>query len=257
MAWGQWRGAVRGGVRTEGSLEPFRGSFGSGICFEGGHCFWLFRFGETPTPFGAYDGIWSITPAGERVLYADPVEVVRVASTYHEFDRVVGASIRWSRMDRDVVELHVDGQDGVAIDLCVRLGASVGSRLLNGLIALAPRSFLRTPVGAALSNLGLARVVDANGLKAVGRTDRAEPYRFEADWFRGVETAWATVDGEDLGEPSTPERPVAFGDVRTPNEPFVAAGDLFLRPPAGAAAPPTTRTPESAEVARSPSPRSR
>lgn len=221
------------GAPNERPLRPFRGSFGSGICFASGHSFWLFRFGATPTRFGAYDGVWAITPEGHRVLYADPVGVVRVASTYHEFDRTVGASITWGRMDDDVVELHLDGEDGTTVGLRARLGASTGSRLLNALITLAPRPLLRTSIGAVLSNVGLSSVMDANGLKAVGRTETAEPYRFEADWIRAVETAEATVNDEDLGDPRAPGRPIEFGDVRAPNDPFFAGGDLFLRPPAG------------------------
>jgi hypothetical protein len=240
-----------------GSLKPFRGSFTSGISFSSGHSFWLFRFESTPTSFGAYDGIWAITPDGRRVLYADPAGVERVASTYHEFDRAVGAAITWGRTDEEVVELRVDGDDGTTVDLRVRLGASAGARLFNALIALAPRAALRTRVGAALCNLVIAGAVEANGLKVVGLTEPDEPYRFEADRLRAVEGARVSVYDTDLGEPRAPERPSAVGDVRAPEEPFFATGSLFLRPPATRATRPTTRTRGSEAVAASPSRRSR
>lgn len=234
----------RDAATADEPLQPFRGSFSSGICFASGHSFWLFRFGSTPTQFGAYVGIWAITPDGDRFLYADPAGVVRVASVYHEFDRTVGAKISWYRPEEDVVELRVEGEDGAAVELRAELGTSAGSRLLNALIALVPRPVLRTTIGANLSNRCLSSLMDTNGLKAVGRTETQEPYRFEADWLRTVETAAATVNGEDLGAPSTPKRPNSFGDVRTPDDPFFIAGDLFLRPPGVSRAKPSRSDPE-------------
>lgn len=121
--------------------------------------------------------------------------------------------------------------DDTTLQLRADLGSSTGTRVLNAISALTPRAVLRTSIGQRLSNLSLKTVMDSNGLKIVGITESQEPYRFEADPLWAVRDASATVNGEDLGECWPPDRPIDFGDAKTPDEPFVAASDVHLRPP--------------------------
>lgn len=217
--------------RADEPLQPFHGLVCPGICFASGHCFWVFNWESTPTAVGDYDIVWIITPDGERLLYVDPPEAGPIVETYHEFDRTVGATITWDRADNEAIDLHLDGEDGTMLDLRAELGSSAGTSLLNAITSLTPQSVLRTSIGETISNLSITGVMDVNGLKVAGITDTQEPYRVEADRMRAVQTASATLNDENLGEFSPPDRPIEFGDAKTPDDSFVSFGDLYLRPP--------------------------
>jgi hypothetical protein len=222
---------AEGTSRKTVDLQRFHGRFSPGICFDSGHCFWLFKWEQTPTSLGSYSNIWIITPEGDRLLYADPPEAGPFVEKYHDFDRTTGASITWDRIDDQVLEIHVDGDDGTTLELRAELGSSPATRLLTAISTLTPNAVLRTSVGQTMSNLSLASVMDVNGLKTAGTTETQEPYRFEADRIRAVTTASATLNGDDLGKLGPPGRPIEFGDAKTPDDPFFAVADVFLRPP--------------------------
>lgn len=216
---------------TKRTLQPLHGCFSPGICFESGHCIWLFKWSSSPTEFDAYDDVWIITPDGERILYADPPEAGPAVETWHEFDRTVGAAISWSQANQDGVEFHLEGEDGTTLDFRSELGSSTGTFLLNAITTLTPQPILRTGLGETVSNFSLAQLMDVNGLKVAGITDTEEPYRVEPDSLRAVTAATATLNGEDLGDIIPPDRPIEFGDAIVPDEPFFSFGDLYLRPP--------------------------
>ena len=215
-----------------GVLQPFHGFLTPGICFASGHCVWLLHFSSTPTAIAAYDEVWIITPDGERLLYVDPIEAGPYVETYHEFDRVIGATTTWNEAGTDGVEVHLEAEDGTTLDLRADLGASTGTRLLTTITSLTPQPILRTSVGEAISNLTFGLLMDSNGLKVAGKTDTREPYRVEADSLHVVTNASANLNEEDLGAVQPPTRSIEFGDVIVPDEPFFAFGDLYLRPPA-------------------------
>lgn len=218
-------------TKTNRILQPFHGCFTPGICFESGHCLWMFNWFSSPTEFDGYSDIWLITPDEKRILYADPPEAGQAVETWHEFDLTVGAAISWSQTGEDIVECHLEGEDGTTLDFRSELGSSTGTSLLNTMTSLTPQPILRTGFGETISNLSLAQLMDVNGLKVAGITDTEEPYRVESDRLRIVTSATAAINGEDLGEITPPNRPIEFGDAITPDEPFFAFGNLFLRPP--------------------------
>lgn len=212
-------------------LQRFSGKICPGICFASGHCFWLFNWDRTPTSVGAYSDIWIITPEGDRYLYADPPEVGPLVETWHDFDRTEGASITWNRFDDDGIDLSLEGEDGTSLTLSGEFGSSAATRLLNAISSITPKAVLRTSVGQMMSNLSLASAMDVNGMKIAGVTETREPYRFEADRMRVVNTAEASLNGEALGEFGPPDRPIAFGDAKTPDDAFFAVADVYLRLP--------------------------
>lgn len=217
--------------RGELSLQPFHGFFTPGICFTSGYCLCLYKWSSSPTVLDAYESFFIITPDGERRLYADPAEAGPYVETYHEFDRTSEATLTWAQATEEGLEVHLEGNDGTTLDLRADLGASTGTWVLTSVTSLTPKSVLRTSLGGAISNLSLGLLIDANGLKVVGRTDTHEPYRVEADSLRTVTGASATLNSEDLGDVCSPDRPLGFGDARVPNDPFFTFGDLYLRPP--------------------------
>lgn len=217
--------------RSSEPLRPFSGLFSPGIHVSSGHCCCFYKWWSSPTPLGPYESVWVIAPDGERRLYVDPPDAGPYVETYHGFDRTVEAEVEWERADEAGLRVRLDAADGTTLDLRADLGDSVGTRLLSWVTSLTPTPVLRTSVGKVVSNVCFGALIDANGLKVAGVTDTQEPYRVEADALRTVTDVSATLDGEDLGEPCPPERPIEFGDAKVPNEPFVAFGDLHLRPP--------------------------
>lgn len=213
------------------SLQPFHGFFTPGICFTSGYCLCLYKWSSSPTVLDAYESIFVLTPNGGRRLYADPAEAGPYVETYHEFDRTCEATTTWTQATEEGMELHLEGNDGTRLHLRADLGTSAGTRLLTAITSLTPTPMLRTSLGEAISNLSFGLLIAANGLKVVGRTDTHEPYRVEADSLRTVTGASATLNGEDLGDVCSPDRPLGFGDARVPNVPLFAFGDLYLRPP--------------------------
>lgn len=212
-------------------LRPFRTRQSPGLFFARGYCLCPIHYSATPTPLNTYDELWLITPDGERRLYSDPPEAGALTQRYHEFDRAVGASITWEHASHDRVAVHLDGEDGRTVDLRADLGVTPGISLLNVIASLTPRPILRTSIGQKVTNLTFAQLIDGNGLKIAGNTETGEPYRAEADAIRVVTSASATVNGNDLGDLTAPDRLIEFGDHIIPNEPVFVFGALYLRPP--------------------------
>lgn len=212
-------------------LQPFRTHQSPGLSFARGYCLCPIHYSTTPTHIDGYDEVWLITPDGERRLYSDPSEAGPLTQQYHKFDRTVGASITWEHASHDRVALHLDGEDGTTVDLRATLGVTTGIRLLNMIASLTPRPILRTSIGETVTNLSFAQFIDTNGMKIAGTTETGEPYRAEADTIRAVTSASATVNDDDLGDLTKPDRPIEFGDHIVPNEPLFVFGALYLRPP--------------------------
>ena len=105
------------------------------------------------------------------------------------------------------MEVSFGENDGTTLGLRADLGASTGTRLLPVVASLTPKPILRTSLGGTIANLSHRLLIDSNGSKVVGRTDRHEPYRVEADFLRMVASASATLNGDDLGDVCPPDRP--------------------------------------------------
>lgn len=224
------RGTVPPGVR--GQMRPFRGAISPGIGFESGHVIWLFRFEATPTPVGPYTEIWIESPDGEVTLYADPDEAVEYVTAYHEFDRVEPADVDWRQFDHERIDVAMAGGDGATLTLRASLAATVRTRVMDVLGAVAPDALLRHPAGGTVSSALFNSLMQPGGTKLLGRTETGRRYRGDADRLLTVERATATLDGSDLGDIVRSPSSRAFGDVRTAVEPYVVFGRLHLEYPA-------------------------
>jgi hypothetical protein len=129
------------------------------------------------------------------------------------------------------VAVHLDGEDGTTVTLRADLGVTTGMQLLNTLASLTPGPILRTSIGQTVINRTFAQFIDTNGLKIAGSTETGEPYRAEADTLRAVTSVSATVNEDDLGRLTPPDRQIKFGDHVIPNEPIFVFGTLYLRTP--------------------------
>lgn len=210
-----------------GTLGAFTGTFVPGLCFESGHCFWLLAFTDTPTRFDAYTELWIITPDGERVLYTDPEPATQEVRKYHDFDRVNGATISCD-ISQDRFGATLEATDGTELELTAAAGQTIGTRLLNTVIALTPDAILQSRMGTTVSTLSLNLLLNANMLRVAGRTETDRRYRLDAERIHQITDASATLDGRDLGRFTPPNRPIEFGDAKTTGDALYVPGTLHL-----------------------------
>lgn len=209
-----------------GTLGAFTGNFIPGVCFESGHCFWLLEFTATPTRFDSYTELWVIEPEGNRVLYTDPEEATEEVLKYHEFDRTSGASITCDTSPNPAVTM--EATDGTSLDLTASASQTLGTRVLNTVIALTPATILQSRLGTTVSTISLNLLLDANGLKVAGRTETDRRYRLDAKRIHQITDASATLDERELGALSPPNRPIEFGDAKTTADALYVPGTLHL-----------------------------
>lgn len=212
--------------KTNKDLGLFHGRLIPGIYFDSGYCIWAFDFTSTPSPLDPFSDVWIDTPDGERTLYINSETAMETIASNHPFDQTVMADITIDQTDSDKVHVTVEGEDGTSLELDLSFGQTVGTQLLNAMVALTPRAVARTQIGSALSTFVLNRLVEANGAKVAGRFATGEPYRFEANRIAVITAATATVDGEDLGLPSSPPQPIEDGDVK--NMPLHCYADVYV-----------------------------
>lgn len=211
-------------------LSPFHGIQIPGICFESGHCIWLLDFAETPTEVSSYVEVWLIDPDGGTTLLIDPEEATPAVERYHEFDDVRGARIDVSLPDQETIRVAVR-EAGIDLEWSLTHRLTPRARALSRLLNVTPKRIARSRTGALVGTAALNLLLPANGLRVAGRTDTGRRYRTEPVRVTVGTDASATLDGEDLGGLTGPDRPVSFGDLHVTNRPIVTVGDLFLEYP--------------------------
>jgi hypothetical protein len=216
-------------VRSIKTLDPFRGTFITGVYFTSGYCVWSNAFTAVPSGLEPFVDVWVITPEGERILYCDPEAAIEPVTWYHDFDTTVGGEITRTATAPDRAHVSLTAADGTTLELDVSFGQTVGTRLLNAMSALTPKSVSRTRFGAKLGTAVLNTLLDADGMKVAGRTETGARYRSEAKRIYTITDASASLNGEDLGQLSRPPQSIEFGDLRS--IPLYIHGDVYLPVP--------------------------
>ena len=214
---------------NERRLGPWRGFFSPGIYFSSGHCLWLYNWESTPV--GPYTQAWVISPDEKRTLYVDPLEAGQTVCLFHEFDNVVGSDLTWGWSGSQALSVHMTATDETVLDLSITLSTPLAAKLLNGMIKSSPRPLAKTAPMLAVSQASLDILLGTNPLKITGSTETGKRYRSDADRLAVVAEASATLNGEDLGALTRPEREFSFGDAKTPNRPIFVFGTLNLEYP--------------------------
>lgn len=212
----------------EEPLKPYRTTAIPGVCFESGHCLLAFDFYSVPPGAEPFRDVWIVTPDDDRTLYVDPASGADLLSEFHTVDEIVGADITWDQTGPDSLRLGLEGDDGTDLELEVTTAQTRATRILNTLAAITPRSVIRTGIGAALVSDLLDRLLDTRGTRVAGRNESGQSYRFEADRIAVVTDAEATLDGEDLGSATAPDRTIEFGDISIGDVPLYMHADAFL-----------------------------
>ena len=122
----------------------------------------------------------------------------------------------------------MDAADGTTLEVTASIGQTLGTRVLNAVIAATPRSILRSRFGTRVSTLSLNLLLDSNGLRVAGRTETDRRYRLDADRTAVVRDATATLNGTDLGPLQPPGRSIEFGDAKTTADALYIPGTLHL-----------------------------
>lgn len=211
-------------------LRPFHGIQIPGICFESGHCIWLLAFTETPTEIPSYVEVWLISPDGRTTLLIDPDEATPTVEQYHEFDDVRGGRIDVSLPDQETIRVAVR-EAGLDLEWSLTHRQTLRTRAVSRLLNATPKRIARNRMGAVAGSAALNLLLPVNGLRVAGRTDTGRRYRSEPVRITVGTDASATLDGTDLGGLTAPDRSISFGDLRVPDRPLVAVGDLFLEYP--------------------------
>jgi hypothetical protein len=210
------------------NLRPFEGFFSPGLYFTSGHGMRLYNFTSTPKGMGPFFQIWMMTPDGKRILYIDPESAEAIVSTWYTFDDVVGASIDWEWPNSDELNVRVDGAEGTALDLSLRLGSSLPTKLLNAIVAVTPRALMRTRPMLAVSDVSFNVLLGLGGVHIVGKTETGKPYVTEADRLMVVKEASALLNDDDLGRLTRPPKPLYFGPSRVADRAVLALGTAYL-----------------------------
>jgi hypothetical protein len=124
--------------------------------------------------------------------------------------------------------VEMEATDGTELELTASVGQTIGTRILNTVIALTPDAILQSRLGTTVSTLSLNLLSDANGLKVAGRTETDRQYRLDAKRLQQITDASGTLDDRDLGGLTPPDRPIEFGDAKTTADALYVPGTLHL-----------------------------
>jgi hypothetical protein len=211
------------------TLELYSGALIAGVYFSRGYSVSSNYFTTVPSGIDPFVDVRVITPEGERILYCDPEEAIESVTWYHDFDKTVGGDITRDVTAADRAHVSLDADDGTKLELDISFGQTVGTRILNVMSALTPKSISRTRLGAKIGTTALNTLLDADGMKVAGRTETGVRYRSEAKRIYRITDASATLNGTGLGQFVRPPHPIKFGDIRS--IPLYIHGDVFLPVP--------------------------
>jgi hypothetical protein len=211
-------------------LKAYHGYQSSLIPFSSAHYLYLASWDSTPTGFSSFSNLWVVTPEDKRMLFADPPASSEIVRIYHDFHAICGASISLDWVSENHLLVHCASLDGdYELKVELYLHETLPSRLLAALPVGPPTRFMVSkPVVAAfdfLVNLSVTK----GGLTVFGKTETGQPYyAASADRLMLVKQGSATMNGEDLGEVSSPTWPIEFGDAIPTVQPVIKLGTLYL-----------------------------
>ena len=211
-------------------LKAYHGYQSSFIPFSSAYYLYLASWDSTPTNFSSFSNIWVVTPEDKRILFADPPTSSEIVCIYHDFHEVYGASISldWASENLLLVQCaSLNGDHELAIEFY--LHETLSSRLLASLASSPPTRFMVSKPMVATSNFLVNLLVTKGGTTVLGKTETGQPYYTgAADRLMLVKKGSATMNGNDLGDVSSPTWPVEFGDAIPSVQPVIKLGTLYI-----------------------------
>jgi hypothetical protein len=211
-------------------LKPYHGYQSSFIPFSSAYYLYLASWDSTPTSFPSFSNIWVVTPEDKRILFADPPASSEIVCIYHDFHEVYGASISLAWASENHLLVHCASLNGDhELDVEFYLHETLSSRLLVAIASSPPTRFMVSKPLVAISNFLVNLFVAKGGSTLLGKTETGQPfYNGAADRLFNVIQGSATLNGEELGEVSSPTWPVEFGDAVPFVQPVIKLGTLYI-----------------------------
>jgi hypothetical protein len=211
-------------------LKAYHGYQSSIVPFSGAYYLYVASWDSTPTSFSSFSDVWVVTPDDKRMLFADPPASSEIVCLYHDFHEVHGASISLDWVSESHLQIHCASLSGAnELNVELHLHETLPSRLLVALPVDRPTQLMVSkPVVAALNFLANL-MVTKGGLTIFGRTETGQPFFVgSSERLMLVKHGSATMNGEDLGEVSSPTWPVEFGDAVPSVQPVIRLGTLHI-----------------------------
>jgi hypothetical protein len=211
-------------------LKAYQGTQSSLIHFTSDYYLYFASWDSTPTKFSSYYNIWLITPKDKRILFADPPDSSEIACIYHNFQEVYGGAISLDWPSENHLQVQCGSHDGkYELSLEFYLKETISSRLLVALAKSPPTSFMVSKPMVSLSNFLVNLLATKGGLTVFGKTETGQPfYTGAVDRLMFIKDGTATLNGNDLGDVSSPTWQPEFGDVIPPVRSVIRLGTLYL-----------------------------
>lgn len=82
-------------------------------------------------------------------IYLNSETAMETIASNHPFDQTVMSEISVEQTGSDRVRVTVEGEDGTSLELELSFDQTVGTRLLNAMVALTPKAVARTQLGCS------------------------------------------------------------------------------------------------------------
>jgi hypothetical protein len=170
-----------------------------------------------------------VTPENYRVLFADPSSSSQVVCIYHNFDKVLGATLEFRWPTETELHIHVQAENGTYLEMQLRLANTLATRILSAISQ-------RTPLGLGtqdpviwIGEHAMSLLVAKGKVSIAGKTDTGQPFfGGRTDRLMLIKDGTAKMNDERLGRVGQPRNPVAFGDFEATPQAFIMFGDLYL-----------------------------
>lgn len=193
--------------------------------FDSGHVLALRVFPEND--FAPYTTVWHRTPDVRWSIYVDGPRHDTACPRYYgnATDHVQSANITlsWVRP----MELQVQMDDPELL-LTVRMDAPLPATILNAIGARFPFSLWRVPGVASLFAQVADTVFSIGDVTLIGTTPNGQRAVLIPRQMYPIESAVATLDGDDLGEPITSKTNPIMGNIAFPARPMLAIGEAYF-----------------------------
>lgn len=210
------------------SMQGYEHVRGFGIYalpFDSGHVLALRVFPEND--FAPYTTVWHRTPDGRWSIYVDGPWHDTACPRYYgdATDHVQTANITLSWVGPMELQVQMDDPE---LLLTGRMDAPLPARILNAIGARFPSSFWRVRGVTSLFAWVADTVFGIGDVTLIGTAPNGQRAILLSRHMYPIKSAEATLDGDDLGDPTTSATNPTMGNVAFPARPMLAIGEAYF-----------------------------